>query len=213
MTRLKGGVIWAGVIAFHIIGFIPHAHAADLLEGPRVSGGGFGGGLKDGPADLPPLWAGFYVGGYAGGVWTGTNLSDGFTYEGDPSYKGTFDGTGFTGGGTLGYNIQRGHAVFGVEGDIGYLSLSGSKAVNYTQPAGCSHTYADTGYTAYPSDLCGVNANYSLSGGLYGDITGRAGYAFDNILLYAKGGEWGIEWTDPELWQHPEIGEDHGRFK
>ena len=36
--------------------------------------------------------------------------------------------------------------------------------------------------------MCGLNANYSTSGGLYGDITGRLGYAVDRVLFYAKGG-------------------------
>ena len=36
--------------------------------------------------------------------------------------------------------------------------------------------------------MCGLNANYSASGGLYGDITARLGYAVDRVLFYAKGG-------------------------
>ncbi len=36
--------------------------------------------------------------------------------------------------------------------------------------------------------MCGVDARYSSSGDLYGDITGRLGYAWDRALFYAKGG-------------------------
>ena len=36
--------------------------------------------------------------------------------------------------------------------------------------------------------MCGLNALYSSSGGLYGDITGRLGYAAGPLLFYAKGG-------------------------
>ena len=40
----------------------------------------------------------------------------------------------------------------------------------------------------HSANQCGLNARYSNSGGLYGDITGRLGYAAGPALFYGKGG-------------------------
>lgn len=67
-------------------------------------------------------WTGFYVGAYAG---VGLNRSHGFDPTGGDDGELNFLGTGFTGGGTAGYNWQFAPKwVAGVEGDIGYLGLS-----------------------------------------------------------------------------------------
>jgi hypothetical protein len=71
-------------------------------------------------------------------------------------------------GGTAGYNLQRGNFVFGVEADIGYMNLNGSGII--------------------PSSTPPNHRDATLDGGLYGDVTGRLGYAFDCTLVYAKGG-------------------------
>ena len=71
-----------------------------------------------------PSWQGFYFGGHAGGAWGNTKVHDKFDYVGDPQYGFTGDSTSFIGGAQAGYNIQRGHVVFGLEGDIGYLNIS-----------------------------------------------------------------------------------------
>lgn len=135
-----------------------------------------------------PLWKWFYIGGHLGGAWGNTGLKDHFTYEGDPAFNGGLGGAGFIGGAQAGYNIQRGHFVFGVEGDIGYLGLSASKAVSYRQNS-CTGTYTTAPYSVtYPSEYCNVNAKYSSSSDLYGDLTGRIGYSVDRTLFYAKGG-------------------------
>ncbi len=112
-----------------------------------------------------------------------------FTYVGDPTLKSSLSSTGFIGGGQAGYNIQSGHFVFGLEGDIGYLGLSSNKSVSFQQNS-CSRTYNDyPGDTVtYPAEYCFVDAKYSSSSGLYGDLTGRLGYSHDRILFYAKGG-------------------------
>lgn len=66
-------------------------------------------------------WTGFYVGAYVG---VGLNRSHGYKPD-DGDGELNFLGTGFTGGGTAGYNWQFApHWVAGVEGDIGYLGLS-----------------------------------------------------------------------------------------
>jgi opacity protein-like surface antigen len=161
-------------------------HAAEFLKepGPRPEGSEVS--LKDAPV-FPPIWTGLYFGGHAGGIWGNTGVNDDFTYVGDPQFIGSLGGAGFIGGAQAGYNIQRGHFVFGIEGDIGYLGISASKSESF-QENSCSHTYVDTGYTPYNGALCHVDAKYSTSSGLYGDITGRLGYSVGNLLFYAKGG-------------------------
>lgn len=149
------------------------ASAADLYDnGPS---------LKDAPFVPPPLsWEGFYVGGNVGGAWNTTVVDDKYDYIGDPSSRNTLNGSGVIAGGQIGYNFQSGNLVFGPEIDLGYLGLPGSKSTALTPSPDC---LADN-----PAYQCVLNGNYKTSGGFYGDITGRLGYAVDNVLFYAKGG-------------------------
>ena len=150
------------------------ALAADLSGGAPS--------LKDAPLPEPAAasWEGLYVGGHVGGAWTTTTVDDKYDYVGDPSSTNTVSGSDVIGGGQIGYNFQWGHFVFGPEIDLGYLGLSGSKSAALTRSPGCLANYG--------ANVCGLNAGYQTSGGFYGDITGRLGYAMDNVLFYAKGG-------------------------
>ncbi|MGO8778119.1 MAG: outer membrane protein [Rhodomicrobium sp.] len=74
---------------------IASANAADMyVPGP--------GGYKDGPAYVTVNWSGLYVGVNGGYGWN----------DKDSSIAGGF------GGGQIGYNLQRGNIVFGVEADL-----------------------------------------------------------------------------------------------
>ncbi len=92
----------------------PAVQAADL--------GGRPGSYKDEPDYGPPryLWTGLYTGLQAGYGWGTSRQTDinGLT-------TGDYDTDGFIGGGTLGYNFQRGQIVWGVETDISYSDISG----------------------------------------------------------------------------------------
>ena len=159
------------------------ASAADLPDGG-------GGGYKDTPYVVVP-WQGLYFGGHAGGAWGNTGLHDTFTYVGDPTVDAKLASTGLIAGGQVGYNVQRGHFVFGLESDIGYLGISAGKSANgLSAPAGeCKHKYSDESFTTYyDPKMCQVDAKYSSSSDLYGDLTARFGYAMDRTLLYVKGG-------------------------
>jgi outer membrane immunogenic protein len=156
------------------------AFAADLPQEPRLS-------FKDAPADFWPVWPGFYVGGHAGGAWGDTSTHDTFTYVGDPTFNGSLNSTGFIGGAQAGYNFQRGRFVFGIEGDLGYLGLNASKSASFHQNS-CTQKYGDGKSQTYTGQYCDVDGKYSVSGGFYGDLTGRVGYAMDRTLFYAKGG-------------------------
>ncbi len=134
------------------------ANAADIYA-PSAPGG-----YKD--AYVPvAIWSGFYVGADVGGAWAKDAVSPTVVDGGTFPRKNTISSEGVFGGGNIGYNLQRGNVVFGLEGDIGYMDIGKSKA-----------------------DLLGGTEVDSINSGLYGDVTGRLGYAFDRILVYGKGG-------------------------
>ncbi len=138
------------------------ANAADMYRAPEGAGG-----YKDGPAYVGVNWSGFYVGAHVGGAWGGTDTVDvsGYNTTGE---KFQLNGSGVFGGGQLGYNFQRGNILFGIEGDIGGMDLSGSK-IQPTSPGG--------------------DTKASLGSGVYGDVTGRIGVLVQpRALVYAKGG-------------------------
>jgi outer membrane immunogenic protein len=136
------------------------------------------------PVKAPPIiapvfsWTGCYIGGYVGGAWS-DNVS---AYDRD-GYSDFFYGTGlgvptaysykldssFIGGGTLGCNWQPVGSPFvlGLEGELGYLSMSGS---------------------AFDPLSGGFVSSSTKIGDWYGMITGRLGYSFDRALIYVKGG-------------------------
>jgi outer membrane immunogenic protein len=160
-----GKVAWAAAFAacFSLPG---GALAADLS-------------LKDTPEYYAPspIWTGLYFGGHVGGVFGDTEVEDTFDYNGDPFARNNIDSTGVISGVQLGYNVQRGNVVFGVEADLGYLSLSGDKTADLPHPEREKYD---------PNDE--ISAKYSIEGGLYGDLTARLGYAADKALFYVKGG-------------------------
>jgi outer membrane immunogenic protein len=114
-------------------------------------------------------WSGFYIGLNGGGgsghkCWTETNdvaLGVGFRPE------GCHDATGGTVGGQIGYRWQATNWVFGVEGQGNWANFSGSNTNLF--PA-----------FANIRDTSRIDA--------LGMLTGSAGYAWNNALLYVKGG-------------------------
>ena len=138
--------------------------------------------LKDTPVyeyAPPPIWAGLYFGVHAGGTRGSVDVSDTFEYNGDPHAENSVGTSGVIAGVQIGYNFQRGSFVYGVEADLGHLDLSGSKYFDLPNP-----TEGTKGYDPTRE----IGATYSFSGGLYGDLTARLGYASENTLLYLKAG-------------------------
>ena len=112
------------------------------------------------PALPPPLpfylWTGVYVGVHAGGGWADLGVGD--------------TGTGFIGGGQVGFNYQVNQWVWGLEADI-----SGS---------GIKNNLATIGTPFGP-----ITANFNWNS--LTTLTPRFGYAFNNWLVYGKvGGAW-----------------------
>ncbi|MBY6240869.1 outer membrane protein [Methylosinus sp. Sm6] len=111
------------------------------------------------PIVAPPAfsWQGGYIGLYAGAL-----LGEGrFHFLGQAPLRGS----GFVGGGTLGYNWQyTPEVVLGVEADFGFRGQIAAETVSGIYPG--------------PTDS-----------GVLGTLRGRAGYAFTpGWLLYATGG-------------------------
>ena len=124
-------------------------------------------------------WTGFYAGLNAGGAWNGSRgiSTTGFVAP-DPFIFGNNGGddVGFTGGAQIGYNMQFGSFVAGVEADINYLDRNGG------------------GRGAFPALIAGAGAGSDFavgngnSGNWFGTVRGRLGFAFDRALIYGTGG-------------------------
>ncbi len=147
------------------------AYAADLGHGS----------LKDtGPvyAAPTPVWTGFYVGvhgGYGDAEWDGTlgldDKDDPYSIGYDDPNK-TIDGDGFFGGGQIGYNLQRGNIVFGVEADAALSGVDGSQTFTTDEDWNC----------------CTFSKAHSFEIDSFGSLRGRLGYASGGFLGYVTGG-------------------------
>jgi outer membrane immunogenic protein len=127
------------------------------------------------PAKAPPIvaspaydWSGFYVGLNGGGgwntsCWSNTSLFGVAVSPSTPEGCGT--GSGGTVGGQIGYRWQTASWVFGVEAQGNWANLSNSN----------------------PSSALTNIVNQS-NVDAFGLFTGQVGYAWNNVLLYLKGG-------------------------
>jgi outer membrane immunogenic protein len=114
-------------------------------------------------------WTGFYLGGEGGVGWFSnkiTNVTGGPSFP--PGFVHNSDGSeGPFGGGYGGFNYQFNHFVVGIDGDFSGADLKGTAFT--TGPHGNIDRDTD-------------RINWLAT------ATGRVGYAFDNVLLFAKGG-------------------------
>jgi outer membrane immunogenic protein len=135
------------------------------------------GGYKD---TFYPTWTGFYLGVFAGGADLRDHIHDVNGLNGGARF-GLHDDP-FVGGGTLGYNMQSGNLVYGIEADIGFMNAS-RKKFDPNFPGG---TFV------------------GIEPGAYGDVTGRIGYTWNpSTLLYAKGG---FAWWDADAFVDNHLG-------
>ena len=104
-------------------------------------------------------WSGFYLGVNAGGGWTHNT----WDVVGG-GREGSHDSSGGTIGGQVGYRWQMGQFVFGVEAQGNWADFSGDNQ----------------------SALFGTRNRTKTDA--FGLFTGQVGYAFNNVLVYAKGG-------------------------
>ena len=104
-------------------------------------------------------WSGFYIGINGGGG--SSHATWDFVGVGR---EGSHDATGGTVGGQIGYRWQSGQFVFGVEGQGNWADFSGDNT---------SALFATRNRTKIDA---------------FGLITGQVGYAWNNVLIYVKGG-------------------------
>jgi len=104
-------------------------------------------------------WSGFYIGINGGGGFSHSNWDVGGVSA------GSHDSSGGTVGGQIGYRWQTGPMVFGLEAQGNWADFSGSNVSAVFAP--------DRNRTKIDA---------------FGLFTGQVGYAFNNVLVYAKGG-------------------------
>jgi outer membrane immunogenic protein len=135
------------------------AHAADIVR-PLVS-------PQLAPAALAAsTWTGFYAGvqgGFGAGHSDGTQNAGGSFF---PVVPYSIDPRGFLGGGHAGYNLQIGHWVLGVEGDIEAADVKGLT------------TFSTAGHDYF----------FNAKADMLASARARAGFGQNNWLLYATGG-------------------------
>jgi outer membrane immunogenic protein len=116
-------------------------------------------------APVPFTWSGWYVGINGGYGWGRSNWSDPAI---DPDLR-RFGLSGGVAGGQVGYNWQTGPFVLGLESDLDWTNLSGSKS--------------DGGVCATDG-----GGHCKTSQSWLGTTRGRVGYAFGSWLPYVTGG-------------------------
>ena len=131
-------------------------------------------------------WSGLYVGVNAGYIFGDDNRITTVGNNGPVAGPGTLFNSlnnirvnsvrlnpeGFTGGGQIGYNLQFGGIVVGVEADAAYTDYRQTGTFFGTTPAA-----AGFAASTFRTDL-----------GFLGTVRGRVGYAFDRFLVYGTGG-------------------------
>jgi len=135
------------------------------------------------PVIVVPMftWTGFYVGGHAGygfsgddKVTTGGQLPINATNVLGGARPGSvsLDRDGFIGGAQIGYNMQFGQFVAGVEADISYTDFRDRRNFITTPLSGIST----------------LNNSFQTELQYLGTVRGRLGVAFDRLLVYGTGG-------------------------
>jgi outer membrane immunogenic protein len=142
-------------------------------------------------AAVPVLtWTGFYIGGHLGGVDNKYDLSATAVPSATAVLNGsTFDtinltnfdkepnrATSFMGGGQIGYNLQFGQFVLGIEGD--YSAMHNRQRL----------TPSNARITAGGAAVAALNATFDLKSEWQASVRARGGVALGSWFLYTTGG-------------------------
>jgi len=109
-------------------------------------------------------WTGFYVGGFGGAGWNKWTGSDPTNPGGGTS---SVTGSGGVAGGLVGGNYQINNFVVGLEG---------------------SYAWSNIGTTTSSPFAGGAGFTLTLKNDYIATVAGRLGVAFNNVLVYGKGG-------------------------
>ncbi len=118
-------------------------------------------------ADTAQNWSGIYIGVHAGAGWGAKRWFEDGSLGVPGILRSSYDISGWLAGGQVGFNLQTGRAVFGVELDAGASGISGRQGV-------C--------YVGFGLQSCDSRINSIIT------IAGRIGWTFDRLLAYAKVG-------------------------
>jgi outer membrane immunogenic protein len=166
-----------GAVGLVAMGISAPASAADLAARPYT---------KAPPPMVAPVydWSGFYVGINGGGGWSrrcwdlfSTTVTPGVvTTLPTLAPEGCHNTSGGTAGGQIGYRWQASNWVFGLEGQGNWADFRGSNT---------SLFFATPTITPFLTTPAFTNQSRMEAFGL---LTGQVGYAWNNVLLYVKGG-------------------------
>lgn len=154
-----------------------------MLSIPAGHANGIGGSIKDAPSAPEAMtWSGVYLGGNVGYAFSRDQTSEltVFTPGGLPiptfgPLTYALEPEGAFGGAQLGFNLQSGRLVFGLEADIQGADIGDHSLTVFANP-GNPNNIAPFGYEA------------SLDIEWFGTVRARLGYAWDRTLVYVTGG-------------------------
>jgi outer membrane immunogenic protein len=135
---------------------------------------------------VPFSWTGFYAGVQGGYGWTNGDVDTlGSTNIATPgslasAAAATLDfntkANGFLGGGTLGYNVQTGQFVWGVEADLSWANIKGTSTAGATVPIAPGQVVTSSGVAEQKIDA-------------FGTLRARLGFTpVERLLVYGTGG-------------------------
>ena len=150
-----------GATALTALAMAAPASAADLAARPYTKA----------PAPVAAVydWTGFYIGANGGGAWSRKCFNVVPVGGGALLSEGCHDATGAVAGGQIGYRWQTASWVFGLEAQGDWADLNAS-----TRSAQ---------FILVPGD-----ASFNTHVRALGLFTGQVGFAWNNALLYVKGG-------------------------
>jgi outer membrane immunogenic protein len=160
--------ILLGAVALAAFGVTAPASAADLAARPYT---------KAPPPMIAAIydWSGFYIGLNGGGGWShkcwDLNTAAGGTFL---AAEGCHDASGAVAGGQIGYRWQASSWVFGLEAQGDWANLKGSNRSLFVP------------FLPVIAPLPALGNRSTIDA--FGLFTGQVGYAWNNALLYVKGG-------------------------
>jgi outer membrane immunogenic protein len=147
-------------VALGVLGLMSPALGADLPPYMKA------------PAVASPMydWSGFYAGVFGGWGIGNHNLNNAQGFTGLTNFTANYDSTGGLGGGEVGYNVQSGSIVAGVEADGFWSGIKGNDA---------------TAIAAGTFPLVATDATTLRNGGT---VRARGGFTVDRWLFFFTGG-------------------------
>jgi outer membrane immunogenic protein len=108
-------------------------------------------------------WSGYYIGVFGGGGYGNHNLNNATGPAGNANFTANYSAQGALAGGEIGYNVQSGSFLVGIEGDYSWSDIKGDD-----------------------SFALGANDATKLRG--VGTVRARAGFTVDRWLMFFTGG-------------------------